>query len=1113
MTRARDYSQGGITGGGGGTSNVTLASLLPFLTTSNVAQRDANLYFSNALSFANLQLASLNDLLDVSIKSNTGIVLGYPGQGLIWTGNIWSVGDITANLAVKTTDDLNEGLSNLYYTNSRSRTAFTAADPTIIIDWNAGTIRANIAAVSSAGANTTDGLPEGFTNKYFSKELANAWAATSKLDIFGDVDFSNPNYLLGDGKALIYQFGEWRPGDIVAKTTDFANVAQEANVVLSISNFTTANLTEFGNLYYTDERVYSNIANLSIDSLADVWTPANSKITGYVLAWDGIQWYPQSTANIGNVGASFSSLFAERSGLANVALIANQANTSYYANVAGFVNFAFRANIANVANYANYAELANNVLASEFAVRAGTVSSLANFTSDDLREGNINLYFTDHKVLANVQQMRLDTFYDVSVSVANAGSVLVYDGTNWVPGDTIIEANKAAFSERANVANTVLTLSNFNTNDLQEGSNNLYYTTTRLTNDIQSAIYGKDIELDDLILFGDLTVRGNTVLLNVTNVRTESRVLTLADAANGPSDAEGSGIFINGANARLSYGEGDDGFGLNKNLVIRGNLIPALDGVFSIGSATRQWRDLYLGATTLYVGGISIGSDAGGLVVKDRFGNAAGIQLSNVAATQSVTVNRLYSNVIPLTEFNSYIGGNVSQFVSGQTANLYLGILKGGDFNKFAGMRIVETKDGSSSIRSDLHFYTDDEARANSRSILSLLGTGNVVLTANVVTINNIPVLDNRGNFVGNSFLGTRDVDITHGGTGANTTQDARRNLFGDMTAGLIVKYGAANTLGPVSLVQGTGVTITNGDGQAGNPTIAIGQAVATTDSVRFANVTVNGTLFSNDITSSFVTVDGNLTVKGDFTVQGKTTQLDTQIVNVSNSEIVLNYGFADISPILDAYITVDRGNQRNSNIRWNETIDRWQFTNDGTNYFNIPIPSEYDNVIYDISISNGSLVNNGANVVLTGKKAGNVVQSDKIEIVGSGLVDVRRTSDDIITINAGIAPIVVTNVEDNTTKIIDQFPINQYRSVKYVYTLTTTAFISGGPQYGTGEILVMHDGVDPFITQYGMMTTVEDDIVNFSTNINNGNIRILAQATSGTVATVKFTGTTYTAV
>lgn len=54
--------------------------------------------------------------------------------------------------------------------------------------------------------------------------------------------------------------------------------------------------------------------------------------------------------------------------------------------------------------------------------------------------------------------------------------------------------------------------------------------------------------------------------------------------------------------------------------------------------------------------------------------------------------------------------------------------------------------------------------------------------------------------------------------------------------AGILCSDGAG-TINPRTLTAGTGVTITNGTGASGNPTVAIGQDVATTSHVQFSNI------------------------------------------------------------------------------------------------------------------------------------------------------------------------------------------------------------------------------------------------------------------------------------
>lgn len=112
---------------------------------------------------------------------------------------------------------------------------------------------------------------------------------------------------------------------------------------------------------------------------------------------------------------------------------------------------------------------------------------------------------------------------------------------------------------------------------------------------------------------------------------------------------------------------------------------------------------------------------------------------------------------------------------------------------------------------------------------------------------------------------------------------------------------------------QGTGVTISNGE-------ISIGQDVSTS-----ANPTFN-----------------NLILTGDLDITGSINRTPVDQLTVEDNAIILNSTYAGSSPTLDATIEVERGTVANSALRWNESTNRWQFTNDGTTWNNMPIPAEY---------------------------------------------------------------------------------------------------------------------------------------------------------------------------
>jgi len=194
------------------------------------------------------------------------------------------------------------------------------------------------------------------------------------------------------------------------------------------------------------------------------------------------------------------------------------------------------------------------------------------------------------------------------------------------------------------------------------------------------------------------------------------------------------------------------------------------------------------------------------------------------------------------------------------------------------------------------------------------------------------------------------------------------------------------NTGGTLTFTGGTGVTtaVTNDE-----VTFSIGQDVGTTANVTFNTVTadltgdVTGNVTGNvtgdltgdvtgdvtgnvtgDITSTgtstFSTVDinggaidgttigassastgafttlttsGNATIGGDLTVNGTVTSVNSTTVELGDNIIVLNSGETG-TPSANAGIEIERGTSANVLLRWNETSDKWEVTQDGTNYY-----------------------------------------------------------------------------------------------------------------------------------------------------------------------------------
>jgi hypothetical protein len=149
-----------------------------------------------------------------------------------------------------------------------------------------------------------------------------------------------------------------------------------------------------------------------------------------------------------------------------------------------------------------------------------------------------------------------------------------------------------------------------------------------------------------------------------------------------------------------------------------------------------------------------------------------------------------------------------------------------------------------------------------------------------------------------------------------------------------IVELGEHTSGNYVAGISGTTnqITVTGSGSEGSTPTISLPADVTVSTSI--STGVVNATTLNADIilTDGNVTVGGDLQVDGNLNVNGTVNAINRTEVNLVDNTIKLNTDFSG-TPITDAGIIVERGNEADVSVLWKESATEWQVTNDGAHY------------------------------------------------------------------------------------------------------------------------------------------------------------------------------------
>ena len=214
--------------------------------------------------------------------------------------------------------------------------------------------------------------------------------------------------------------------------------------------------------------------------------------------------------------------------------------------------------------------------------------------TDNIGEGSTNLYYTNERVDDRI-------------------SALVQNGTGltWT------------YDDNANSFTPAVSLSSFDTDNLSEGSTNLYYTDTRANAAIDARVTKTFVDNLNVVAASAGTATTATALASAQNFSltgdvTASAVsfdgsgavqLTTDIAANSITPTElnvtdAAGALQSDGAGNLSFGSVSASFG-----AIAEHVLPAVDDTYDLGSSTKKWRNLYVGGNTIFLDDAKIMKD------------------------------------------------------------------------------------------------------------------------------------------------------------------------------------------------------------------------------------------------------------------------------------------------------------------------------------------------------------------------------------------------------------------------------------------------------------------------------------------------------------------------
>lgn len=250
-----------------------------------------------------------------------------------------------------------------------------------------------------------------------------------------------------------------------------------------------------------------------------------------------------------------------------------------------------------------------------------------------------------------------------------------------------------------------------------------------------------------------------------------------------------------------------------------------------------------------------------------------------------------------------------------------------------------------------------------------------------------------------------------------NTFRTVKVDTNGDGTADNTL--GATETL---TFKAGTNVTMSESAGVVTINSSYVNDDVSETNlKARLAALDSEDTLYIGDAGD-----DTEVVIRGNLTVDGTTTTVNSNTISLGDNLIVLNGDLAsDTAPTEDAGIEVNRGSSANAKLFWDEANDRWTM-NDGTTSYAIPTQDtntqRSNEEIYDLASSLLTSNASHTNITATKDDAGNGVDLSVATATASviGLARVAAGDGIDVAVSSGVFTVTAETASASNPGVVE---------------------------------------------------------------------------------------------